>query len=250
MQLETRVALVTGGGRGIGHAVSVALAQEGAAVCVNYSSREDAAARTASHIAGLGVQSMTVRADVSDPEQVSEMVSRIVERFGRLDILVNNAGVTCDGLLLRMKDEDWDRVLRVNLGGIFNCSRAALRPMVRQRYGRIINITSVVALTGNPGQSNYCAAKAGAIGFTKACAREVAGRNITVNAVAPGLIGTDMTDVLPEERRRELADRIPLGRAGTPEDIAGAVAFLASPRASYITGQTLIVDGGLTMVGP
>ena len=244
-ELQDQVALVTGGGRGIGRATALALARAGAHVAVAVGSDLMAAEAVAAEITALGVRSAAHRADVSDEAAVAALVNEVANELGPVDILVNNAGVTRDGLLMRMKDEDWDRVIDVNLKGAFHCTRAVLRPMLRQRSGRIINVTSVLGITGNAGQANYSASKAGLIGLTKATAWEVASRGITVNAVAPGYIQTRMTEALPEEMSEEVLNRIPLGRFGEPEDIAGVIEFLCSSAASYITGQVVVVDGGL-----
>ena len=247
MLLDRRVALVTGGSRGIGRAIALALADEGATVVINYLRSPQAAEETAVAIAGKGREALIVQADVAVAADVERLLATIGERFGRLDVLVNNAGITKDNLLLRLKEEDWDQVLDTNLKGVFLCTKAAAKVMVRQREGAIINVASIAGLTGNAGQANYSAAKAGIVGFTKAAARELASRHVTVNAVAPGFINTDMTAGLSEAVRAEWAARVPLGRFGEPEDVANAVVFLASPRARYITGQTIVVDGGLAM---
>ncbi|ADG06156.1 3-oxoacyl-[acyl-carrier-protein] reductase [Kyrpidia tusciae] len=244
---EGRVALVTGGSRGIGRAVCLALAARGTAVAVNYVHREEAAADVVRRIEAAGGRARAFGGDVSDPSQADGLVREVLEAFGRLDILVNNAGITRDMLILRMKDDDWDAVMNTNLKGAFHCIRAAARPMMKQRYGRIVNITSVAGVMGNPGQANYSAAKAGLIGLTKTAAREFASRGITVNAVAPGLIETDMTAAMTEEAVQALHDQIPLGRLGRPEEVAEAVAFLSSEAAGYITGHVLHVDGGMAM---
>ncbi len=245
--LAGQVALVTGGSRGIGRAVALRLAAGGATVVVNFRENSAAAEETVGLIAAAGGRSSTSRFDVGDAEAVRVGVQNIVDEHGRLDLLVNNAGVSVDALLLRLKEEDWERVLRTNLTGVFHCTKAAVRAMVRARYGRIVNLTSVVAEMGNAGQAAYAAAKAGVIGLTKSLAREVAARGITVNAVAPGLVETDMTAGLDDRQRSFYTNVIPAGRIATPEDVAAAVAFLASPEAGYITGQVLHVNGGLYM---
>ena len=245
--LTGQVALVTGGSRGIGRAIALRLAAAGATVVVNFRENSAAAEETVGSIAAAGGRSSTSRFDVGDAEAVRVGVQNIVDEHGRLDLLVNNAGVSVDALLLRLKEEDWERVLRTNLTGVFHCTKAAVRAMVRARYGRIVNLTSVVAEMGNAGQAAYAAAKAGVIGFTKSLAREVAARGVTVNAVAPGLVETDMTAGLDDRQRSFYTNVIPAGRIATPEDVAAAVAFLASPEAGYITGQVLHVNGGLYM---
>jgi len=238
---------VTGGSRGIGRAIALRLAAAGATAVVNFRENSAAAEETVGLIAAAGGRSSTSRFDVGDAEAVRVGVQNIVDEHGRLDLLVNNAGVSVDALLLRLKEEDWERVLRTNLTGVFHCTKAAVRAMVRARYGRIVNLTSVVAEMGNAGQAAYAAAKAGVIGLTKSLAREVAARGITVNAVAPGLVETDMTAGLDDRQRSFYTNVIPAGRIATPEDVAAAVAFLASPEAGYITGQVLHVNGGLYM---
>src|SRR5437762_10336270 len=245
--LAGQVAVVTGGSRGIGRSVALALGAAGATIVVNYREQEAAAAETVAGIAAAGGTAVAVRFDVGDADAVRVAMQNIVEEHGRVDVLVNNAGVSIDTLLLRLKDEDWEHVLRTNLSGVFHCTKAALRAMVRARYGRIVNLTSVVAEMGNAGQAAYGAAKAGVIGLTKSLAREVAARGITVNAVAPGLVETDMTAGLDGRQRSFYTNVIPAGRIATPEDVAAAVAFLASPEAGYITGQVLHVNGGLYM---
>jgi len=241
--MEGRVALVTGASRGIGRAIAKALAARGAAVVA--AARETNAAPVAEEIRAAGGQAEAVTLDVTAADSVEEALASTLSRFGRIDVLVNNAGIARDQLMLRMKREDWDAVLATNLTAAYSCAQAVLKPMIKQRSGRIINITSVVGQTGNAGQANYAASKAGLIGFTKALALEVASRNITVNAVAPGLIETDMTRAISEGAHEAWADRIPLKRLGTPDDVASAVAFLASDEASYITGQVLAVNGGM-----
>ncbi|WP_438432392.1 3-oxoacyl-[acyl-carrier-protein] reductase [Gorillibacterium sp. sgz500922] len=245
--LSGKTALVTGASRGIGRAIAAALAEAGADVIVNYAGSEDAARKTATLVEGFGRKALLIRADVSDAAQVETMVKQGLEEFGRIDILVNNAGITRDNLLMRMKEEEFDEVIATNLKGVFNCMKAVTRPMLKQKSGRIVNISSVVAAMGNAGQANYVAAKAGVIGMTKSAARELASRSITVNAVAPGFIVTDMTDKLGSETKEALVAQIPLSRLGQPEDVAKTVCFLASDAASYITGQTIHVDGGMYM---
>ena len=247
MLLDGRIALVTGASRGIGRAVALALAAEGADVALNYAGSEKAAQEVAEAIRAMGRRALVVQADVSDAEAVQKMVAAVTSEFGRIDILVNNAGITRDGLLMRMKDEDWEAVLKTNLTGVYNCTKAVTKGMMKQRYGRIINMTSVVGVTGNAGQANYAAAKAGVIGLTKSTAKELGSRAITANAIAPGFIESDMTAGLPEKNKQEMAAAIPLGKFGQPADVAQAVVFLASDWASYITGQTLHVDGGMVM---
>lgn len=244
---QTRAALVTGGSRGIGRAVCVALAKAGCNVCVNYAGSAAAAEETAALCRQCGVEAVTMQADVKDPAACQKLVEDTVARFGRLDVLVNNAGVNADKLLMRMSEEDFDKVIDTNLKGAFFCCKAASRVMMRQRSGRIISISSVVGLHGNAGQTNYAASKAGLIGLTKSIAKELAGRGVTANAVAPGFIETDMTAAMPEAARTAALAAVPAGHAGDPEDIANAVAFLASPQAGYITGQVLGVDGGMGM---
>lgn len=240
-----RTALVTGGSRGIGRAIAMRLAADGAFVVINYTNNEAAAKQTLSDIESAGGQGALSRFDVADLESVQQSVEKIAAEHGSPDILINNAGITRDTLLLRMKKEDFEHVISVNLTGVFNCTKAATRLMMKKRWGRIINLTSVVGEMGNSGQTNYAASKAGIIGFTKASAREMAPRSITVNAVSPGFIETDITRNLTEEIRNQYIQRIPLGRFGSPEDVAGVVAFLASEQASYITGEVVRVNGGI-----
>ena len=247
LTLEGKVALVTGGSRGIGRAIALELARQGADVAVNYARNAEAATQVVAEIVSLGRRAVALPADVGDFDQAASLVATTASMLDRLDILVNNAGIARDTLLLRMQEADWDEVLRVNLKSVFNTTKAAVRSMVRQRAGRIINISSVSGLMGQVGQANYSASKAGMIGLTKSMAREFAARGITVNAVAPGLIATDMTATLDEGMREQIQALIPLGRFGVTEDIARAVAFLASDAAAYITGVVLPVDGGLSM---
>lgn len=247
MDLTGKIAIVTGSGRGIGREIALRLAEAGADVVVNDFGTPEPANETVDMIKKLQRKSTVAMGDVSQAADVNHIIDMTVAAFGKLDILVNNAGVTRDQLLIRMSDEDWDKVLTVDLKSVFLCTRAALKHMIRQRSGRIISISSIVGLIGNPGQANYASAKAGIIGFTKAIAKEVASRNITVNAVAPGFIDTAMTQQLPEERRQEMASKIPAGSLGTPRDVAEAVAFFASNEARYITGQVLTVDGGISL---
>ena len=247
MDLTGKTAIVTGSGRGIGREIALKLAEAGANVVVNDFGIPEPANETVEQIKKLQRRSMVAMGDVSQAADVNRIVDMTVAAYGKLDILVNNAGITRDQLLLRMTDDDWDKVLTVDLKSVFLCTRSALRHMIRQRSGRIISISSIVGIIGNAGQANYASAKAGIIGFTKATAKEVASRNITVNAVAPGFIDTAMTQQLPEERRQEMANKIPAGYLGTPRDVAEAVAFLASDEARYITGQVLTVDGGISL---
>ena len=243
--LTDKVALVTGGSRGIGRAIALALAGQGARVAVNYVTNRDAAGEVVQQI-GEG-RAVAIQGDVADAGDAKRLVKETIEAFGSLQILVNNAGLTQDNLMLRMSEEAWDRVMAVDLRGAYLTTKVALRPMIRQRWGRIVNIASVAGLVGNAGQANYAAAKAGLIGLTKSVAKEVASRNITANAVAPGLVETEMTADLTDEQQQAVLQMTPLGRAATPEEIAPAVAFLASEEAGYITGAVLTIDGGLVM---
>ena len=245
--LKGKIALITGGGKGIGAAIAKEMAAQGATVMINYSHSKEAAEQLKEEIIAMGGKAETCGCNVADYEQVKIMIEDIVNTHKRLDILVNNAGVTQDGLLMRMKEADFDRVIDVNLKGTFNCIQNVTRQMMKQRSGRIINISSVVGLYGNAGQANYAASKAGVIGLTKAAAKELGSRGITVNAIAPGFIQTEMTDVLSEDMKEQMLTSITLGRFGQVEDIACAAAFLASDKASYITGQVLCVDGGIRM---
>jgi 3-oxoacyl-[acyl-carrier protein] reductase len=245
--LNGRVAVVTGSSRGLGRAIAVKLASLGAKVVVNYYSNSDGANETLRLIRDAGGEAIVMQADVSVFAEAQKLVQTAIDHFGRLDILVNNAGTTRDTLLVRMSEEDWDVVLDTNLKGVFSCCQAAQRTMLRQRYGRIVNISSIAGLVGNAGQTNYTASKAGMIGFSKALAKEVGSRNITVNVVAPGYIPTDLSSTIPPDLLAKGMEVMPLGRPGTPEDIANAVAFLASEEGNYITGQVLAVDGGLAM---
>ena len=247
MLLENKGAVVTGGSRGIGRAVAEALAAEGATVAVIYAGNIKAAEDTVRTIEEAGGKAFAVQCDVADEDAVTDMVKMVHEKLGTIDVFVNNAGITRDGLLMRMKREDWDAVLSTKLTGVYNCTKAVTKIMMKQRSGSIINMTSVVGETGNAGQANYAAAKAGVIGFTKSVAKELASRNIRVNAVAPGCIDTDMTAVLSDAVKEEMIKSIPLGRTAAPEEVAQAVVFLASQKAGYITGQTLNVDGGMVM---
>lgn len=247
MSLTGKVALVTGGSRGIGRAVCLRLAEMGAIVLANYTTRPRAAEETVEAITGLGGEARSIRFNVAAVSEVQTAFKQLLADYGRIDILVNNAGITRDCLLATMKEEDWDLVLATNLKGAFNCMKAACRPMMKRRWGRIINITSVVAFSGNAGQANYAASKAGLVGLTKSSAREFASRGITVNCVAPGYIETDMTRELPEAVKEKMLQEIPLGVFGEAKDVAGAVAYLASEEARYVTGQIIHVNGGLVM---
>lgn len=246
-KLDGKSAIVTGASRGIGRDIALYLAQEGAKVAVNYSGSKDRADTVVEEIKATGGEAFAIQANVDKADDVQNLISSALEQFGSVDILVNNAGITRDNLLMRMKETEWDDVLNTNLKGVFLCTKAVTRQMMKQRAGRIINITSIVGVSGNAGQANYVAAKAGVIGLTKSSAKELASRNITVNSVAPGFITTDMTDALPEDIKSQMLSQIPLAKFGNPEDIAKAVAFLASDDANYITGQTIHVNGGMYM---
>ncbi|HJC44946.1 MAG TPA: 3-oxoacyl-[acyl-carrier-protein] reductase [Candidatus Faecalibacterium faecigallinarum] len=245
--MSGKTAVVTGGSRGIGRAICLELARRGANVVFSYAGNTAAAEKTLEELKALGVEARAVQGNVADPAAAKTLIDTAVKELGGIHILVNNAGITRDGLAMAMKEEDFDAVIETNLKGAFLCMKAAIRPMMKARYGRIVNMSSVVALRGNPGQVNYCASKAGLIGMTKSLAKEMGARGITVNAVAPGYISTDMTAALPDAARQAMLSTIPVGRAGNPEDVAAAVAFLASEEAGYITGQVLSVDGGMGM---
>ena len=247
MLLDGKVALVTGASRGIGRAIAIRLASEGAKVAINFAGNQKAAEEVKGEIEKNGGEAILVKANVADSAAVDEMFAKVIEAFGTVDILVNNAGITRDGLLIRMKDEDFDAVIDTNLKGVFYCTKAAAKIMMKKRSGRIVNMSSVVGLMGNAGQTNYAAAKAGVIGFSKSAAKELASRGITVNMVAPGFIATDMTAEMKDKAKEMTLAGIPLKRMGEPEDVANAVLFLASDNASYITGQTINVDGGMVM---
>lgn len=246
-ELTGRIALVTGAGRGIGRSVALALASKGASVVIHYNESRDGAEKTANEIRDNGQNAMIVQANIGVAEDVEAMITTVIDSWEKIDVLVNNSGVIKDNLIIRMSEDDWDYVMNIDLKGVFLTTRLAARSMIKQRWGRIINIGSVVGLAGNPGQSNYAAAKAGLIGFTRSVAKELAPRNITVNMVAPGYIVTDVTENLPDETKDYLTSMIPMKRRGQPEEIADAVAFLAGERSTYITGQTLNVDGGIVI---
>ncbi|WP_407267991.1 3-oxoacyl-[acyl-carrier-protein] reductase [Radiobacillus sp. PE A8.2] len=245
--LKGKTALVTGGSRGIGRAIAIELAKNGANVAINFAGNEVKAQEVVNEIEQIGVKAIKIKANVAEESEVKDMIKTVIEEYGSLDILVNNAGITRDNLLMRMKVEEFDEVIQTNLKGVFLCTKAVTRQMMKQRSGRIINIASVVGVSGNPGQANYVAAKAGVIGLTKTTAKELATRNILVNAIAPGFIETDMTDKLTEEQRSGMLNLIPLAKLGQAEDVARVVRFLASEDANYVTGQTIHVDGGMVM---
>lgn len=245
--LTGKTALVTGASRGIGRAIALGLAEHGANVAVNYAGNHEKAEQVVAEIENLGVQAFPIQANVGDEEAVRGMIKTVISEFGSLDIVVNNAGITRDTLIMRMKGQDWDDVMNTNLKGVFNCTKVATRQMMKQKAGRIINIASVTGMIGNAGQASYAASKAGILGLTKTSARELAARNITVNAVAPGFIATEMTGELSEDIQEEMLKQIPLARFGTPEDVAALVRFLASEESGYMTGQTFQVDGGMVM---
>ena len=247
MLLDGKVALVTGGSRGIGRAIAVALAREGAKLAINFAGNEKAAEKTKALVEQAGSEAILLKADVSDKDADAALIDTVIKTYGKIDILVNNAGITRDNLMLRMKEDDFDAVIDTNLRSVFYLTKAAAKSMMKKRTGRIINMSSVVGLTGNAGQVNYAAAKAGVLGITKSAAKELASRGITVNAVAPGFIETDMTDVLSDTVKESLLHEIPLKRMGEPKDVANAVLFLASDQSAYITGQVIHVDGGLVM---
>lgn len=247
IDLKGRVALITGGSRGIGKAIAIKFASLGADIAINYTSREESALEAKKEIEDMGVKCFIIKCDISNFEDSQNMVNEVINEYSKIDILVNNAGITKDGLLMKMKEEDFDKVISVNLKGVFNCTKAVTRSMMKQKYGKIINMASVVGVMGNAGQSNYCASKAGVIGFTKSTARELASRNITINAIAPGFIESDMTNVLKDEVKAAYESSIPMKKMGKTEDVANVAAFLASDISSYVTGQTINVDGGMVM---
>lgn len=246
-RFEGKSAIVTGASRGIGREIALQLAKEGARVAVNYSGSKDKADEVVEMITAAGGEAFAIQADISNVDSVKNMVDQTLEAFGSIDMLVNNAGITKDNLLMRMKEDEWDDVINTNLKGVFLCTKGVTRQMMRQRAGKIVNVASIVGVSGNPGQANYVAAKAGVIGFTKTAAKELATRNINVNAVAPGFVTTDMTDALSEDVKNQMLSVIPLGKLGSPENVARTVLFLLSEDAAYITGQTIHVDGGMVM---
>ncbi len=247
MSLKGKTAIVTGGSRGIGKAIAIKLAQQGANIVINDVVELEKMESAVTEVKAFGVDCEALKADVSNEEEVKDMVKTVIDKFGGIDILVNNAGITRDGLLVKMKESDWELVMDVNLKGVFNCTKGVIRSMMSKRSGCIVNISSVVGITGNPGQANYSASKAGIIGFTKSVAKEVGARNVRVNAVAPGFINTDMTDGLPEAVKEKFMENIPLGRYGDAEEVAEVVAFLCEDRSRYVTGQVITVDGGMAL---
>ncbi|KAB3531419.1 3-oxoacyl-[acyl-carrier-protein] reductase [Alkaliphilus serpentinus] len=247
MSLKGRNALVTGGTRGIGKAIAIALANEGANIIINYTSNSQVADEVVKELEGLGVKALAIKANVANPHEVKAMMDEIEEKLEGVDILINNAGITRDNLFMRMKDEEWQQVMDVNLNGLFYCTKAVVRRMMKQKYGKIINMSSVVGVMGNAGQANYCASKAGVIGMTKSLAKELAPKGINVNAIAPGFIDTDMTAVLSDNVKDQMINHIPMKKYGKPEDIANLVVFLSSEASQYITGQVIHVDGGMAM---
>lgn len=247
MAPDGRVVLITGGSRGIGRAIALQLASQGMRIAVNYVSNADAAAEVVKRVEEAGTQAVALQGDVTNVDDVERLFTQTAEALGPVEVLVNNAGIIKDSLLMRMSDDDWDSVINLDLRSVFYCTRAAIRTMVRGRWGRVINIGSIVGLRGNQGQANYAAAKAGLVGFTQSVAKEVASRNITVNCVAPGYVETDIVEDLPQDLKKYIMDRVPMGRFGQPEEIAGLVGFLASDAATYITGQAIAVDGGLVI---
>ena len=247
MAPDGRVVLITGGSRGIGRAIALQLASQGMRIAVNYVSNADAAAEVVKRVEEAGTQAVALQGDVTNVDDVERLFTQTAEALGPVEVLVNNAGIIKDSLLMRMSDDDWDSVINLDLRSVFYCTRAAIRTMVRGRWGRVINIGSIVGLRGNQGQANYAAAKAGLVGFTQSVAKEVASRNITVNCVAPGYVETDIVEDLPQDLKKYIMDRVPMGRFGQPEEVAGLVGFLASDAATYITGQAIAVDGGLVI---
>lgn len=247
MNLGKKIALITGGSRGIGRAIAIELSKQDYNIVITYINNEDSAKKVIDEVEKNGAEALAVQGDISIEEDVNKIIEIVNERFGAIDVLVNNAGITKDNLLIRMKSEEWDDVINTNLKGVYLCTKAVARGMMKKRYGKIVNIASVVGISGNAGQGNYSASKAGIIGFTKSIAKELGGRGINVNAVAPGFVETDMTEVLSDKIKDEMINMIPLKRAGKPEDIANVVAFLCSEKADYITGQVINVDGGMLM---
>ncbi|WP_279222263.1 3-oxoacyl-[acyl-carrier-protein] reductase [Anaerophilus nitritogenes] len=247
MRLEGKTAIVTGGSRGIGKAIALKLADLGANIVVNYTSNPQKAEEVVEEIKKIGREAIALKADVSNSEEVAEFIKEVESKFESIDILINNAGITKDNLLMRMKEEDWDQVISINLKGTYNCTKAVTKKMMKQRSGKIVNVASVVGVTGNAGQANYAASKAGVIGFTKSIAKELGSRGINVNAVAPGFIQTDMTEILSDEVKKQIMDQIPMKELGKAEDVANAVAFLCMDESKYITGQVLHIDGGMAM---